>query len=169
MTVPPVRTAISCSISFLRSPKPGALTQTTLKRPWRLVQQQSSQGIALHILSDDDELPAGLDDRLQDGQDLLNVGDLLIGDQQVSIVQDGFHLVGIGNHVGGDIAPVKLHAFHHIQAGFGGLALFDGDDTFGAHLLHSLGDQLADGLVAGGNGADTGDVVGAVDGNWNWP
>ena len=33
MTVPPVRMAISRSISFRRSPKPGALTQTQLKLP----------------------------------------------------------------------------------------------------------------------------------------
>ena len=32
-----------------------------------------------------------------------------------------------------------------------------------AHLLHGLGDQLADGLVAGGDSAHAGDVSGAVD------
>ena len=35
MTVPPVRVAISCSISLRRSPKPGALTQTTFRVPRR--------------------------------------------------------------------------------------------------------------------------------------
>ena len=34
-TTPPVRVAISCSISFLRSPKPGALTAATLIVPRR--------------------------------------------------------------------------------------------------------------------------------------
>ena len=140
----------------------GGLNADHIEAALQAVQQQSGQSVAFHILGDDDELPAGLDNGLQNRQDLLNVGDLLIGDQQVSIVQDGFHLVGIGDHVGGDIAPVELHAFHHVQAGLGGLALFDGDDALGADLFHGLGNQLADGSVAGGDGANTGDVLGAV-------
>ena len=35
MTWPPVRMAISCSISLRRSPKPGALTHTTFSVPRR--------------------------------------------------------------------------------------------------------------------------------------
>ena len=35
ITVPPVRMAISCSISLRRSPKPGALTHTTFRVPRR--------------------------------------------------------------------------------------------------------------------------------------
>ena len=35
MTWPPVRMAISCSISLRRSPKPGALTHTTFSTPFR--------------------------------------------------------------------------------------------------------------------------------------
>ena len=49
------------------------------------------------------------------------------------------------------------------RQGLGGLGLLDGDDAVGADLLHGLGDQLADELVAAGNGADAGDVVRAVD------
>ena len=37
MTIPPVRIAISWSISFRRSPKPGALTQQTFRAPRRLL------------------------------------------------------------------------------------------------------------------------------------
>ena len=37
MTVPPVRTAMSSSMAFLRSPKPGALTATQLKEPRSLL------------------------------------------------------------------------------------------------------------------------------------
>ena len=70
MTVPPVRMAISCSISLRRSPKPGALTQTTFRVPRRLVDDQGVQSLALNVLSDDDQLLAGLDQLLQNGQDV---------------------------------------------------------------------------------------------------
>ena len=49
------------------------------------------------------------------------------------------------------------------MVGLGGLGLLDGDDAVVANLLHGLGDQLADGLVARGDGAHAGDVVAAVD------
>ena len=60
--------------------------------------------------------------------------------------------------------PVHLHAFHHFAVGLSGLGLLHGDDAVRANLLHGLGDQGADLLVAGGNGANPGDVVTAVDG-----
>jgi hypothetical protein len=143
----------------------GGLHADHIEATLQTVQQQSSQSVAFHVLSNDHQLAAGLDDGLQNGQDLLNGGDLLIGDQDVSIVQNGFHLVGVGDHVGGDIATVELHTLDHVQTGLGGLALLDGDDAFLADLLHGLGDQLADGLVAGGHGADTGDGGGVGHGN----
>jgi hypothetical protein len=55
-----------------------------------------------------------------------------------------------------------MHAFDYLAVGLGGLALLDGDDAVGADLLHGLGNQLADDLVAGGDGADAGDVRGPV-------
>ena len=47
------------------------------------VDDQGGQGVALHILSDDQQLLAGLDHLLQNGQQLLDVGDLLVGDEDV--------------------------------------------------------------------------------------
>ena len=49
----------------------------------QLVDNQGGQRLALDILSDDNQLLAGLHNLLQQGQDLLDVGDLLIGDQDV--------------------------------------------------------------------------------------
>ena len=86
-------------------------------------------------------------------------GDLLVGDQDIGVVNDGLHLLGIGDHVGGDIAAVELHAFHDLAVGLSGLGLLNGDDAVGGDLLHGVGDQLADLLVAGGDSAHTGDVA----------
>lgn len=59
------------------------------------------------------------------------------------------HALRVGHKVGGDVAAVKLHALHHVQAVLGGLALLHGDHAGAAHALHGVADQLADLLGAG--------------------
>ena len=49
------------------------------------VDQNGAQSVAFHILSNDEGLLAGLDQLFQDGQNLLNGGDLLVGDQNIEI------------------------------------------------------------------------------------
>jgi len=128
------------------------------------VHQQGGQRVAFDILGNDDQLLAGLHELLENRQDLLDGGDLLVGDEQIRIVDDGFHLVGVGDHIRGNIAAVELHALDNLEAGLGGLGLFNRDDAGGADLLHGLGNQLADGFVAAGDSADTSDVLAALDG-----
>ena len=71
-----------------------------------------------------------------------------------------FHLVGVGDEVGREVAAVELHAFDDVQLGLGGLGFFNRDDAFVADLFHGLGDHVADFVVAvGGDGADLGDLV----------
>ena len=60
-----------------------------------------------------DRLFAGLNDLLQKRHQILNVGDLLIGNQDQRIVDDSLHLIGIGAHIRRNIAAVKLHAFYN--------------------------------------------------------
>ena len=95
----------------------------------QLVEKDGGERFALDLVGDDDELLAGLHDLLEQGQDLLNVGDLLIGDEDVGVIDDGFHLLGIGDHVGGDVAAVELHALDDLGIGLRGLGLFHGDDA----------------------------------------
>jgi hypothetical protein len=53
---------------------------------------------------------------------------------------------------------VELHAFDDFEVGRQALAFFDSDDAVLADLVHRVGDDFADGLVAvGGDGADLGD------------
>ncbi len=92
---------MSCNISLRRSPKPGALTQTTFRVPRRRVHDQGVQSLALNVLShDDDQLLAGLDQLLQDGQDVGDHRDLLIGDEDIGVINDSLHLLSIGDHIG---------------------------------------------------------------------
>ena len=140
----------------------GSLDTDTGKGAAQLIDNNGGKGFTLDVLGDDDQLLAGLHDLLQQRQDLLNGSDLLIGDEDVSIINDSFHLLGIGHHVGGDVAAVELHTFHYFAVSLRGLALLQGDNTVGRNLLHRIRNQLTNGLIPGGNGSNTGNIIAAA-------
>ena len=142
----------------------GSLDGNDIQAAAQTVDDQVGQGIALYIFSNDQQLTAGLDDLLQQRNDVLEDADLLVGNQDGAIVVDGLHLLGVGDHVGGHVAAVELHTFDDLGVGLGsGLILFDGDNAIGSDLLHCVSDQLADLSVTGRDSANTGDVLAAVD------
>jgi hypothetical protein len=117
------------------------------------------QGLAVDVLGDDHERLAGLDDLLQDGQQVLECGDLGVDDQHVRIVENGLHPLGVGDEVGRDVALVEPHALGELELEAEGVGLVDGDDTFLADLVHRLGDDLADRGVPGGDRRGGGDLL----------
>src|SRR5690606_13534820 len=118
----------------------------------QFVHHQRGQGFPFHVFGDDQERFALLHHFFEDRQDFLNVAELFIGDQDVGLFQHRFHFLGIGDHVGGDVAAVELHPFDHFQLGGEPFGFLDGDDAVIAHLFHRFGDQLADFLIVRGNG-----------------
>ena len=80
---PPVRMAMSSSIAFRRSPKPGALTGHAVESAAQLVDDEGGQGLALDVLSHDHDILADLENLLEGRQDIGNGGDLLVGNQDV--------------------------------------------------------------------------------------
>ena len=128
----------------------------------QFVQQQGGESFAFDVLSDDEQFLAGLNDLFEQRQDFLNVGDLLVGDEQQSIIQNSFHLVGIGYHVWGDVAAVKLHTFYYFGVGFSGLGFFQSDNAVSGNFFHSFCNQVADYFIAAGNGSNSCDISRAV-------
>src|SRR3712207_8761642 len=61
------------------------------------------------VLGDDQQRAAGLDDRLEDRQQVADRADLLVGDEDVRILEDRLHPLLVGDHVRGDVALVELH------------------------------------------------------------
>ena len=149
---------------LLAAAEAGSLDSADIQGAAQTVDDQGGQSLALDVLRHDQQLHAVLHNLLQQGDQILNDADLLIGDQDGGVVQIGHHLVGIGDHIRGQVATVKLHTFDDLVVGLsGGLVLLDGDDAVGSDLFHSLCDQAADLRVTGRNGADAGDVVGVLD------
>ena len=141
----------------------GSLDRYAVERAAELIENESRESFAFDILCNDEQACTALDDLFKKGKDLLDVRDLLIGNKNKRVVENGFHLVGIGCHVGGEITAVELHAFDYFAVGFGGLGLLNGDNAVCGDLFHSVCDQGTDHLVTCGDSAYAGDVCSAVD------
>src|ERR1019366_1389600 len=136
------------------------LHRASVQRAAQFVDHEGGERFAFDFLGDDQQRLAGAGDLLQQRQQILHVGDLLLVDQDVGIFQNHFHALGIAHEVRGEIAAVELHAFDGVQFGHHGLGLFHRDHAILADLLHGFGDDVADGVVAvGRNRADLGDHV----------
>src|SRR3984957_6890993 len=101
--VPAVRTAISCSIALRRSPKPGAFTAATFRPPRRRLTTSVAKASPSTSSA---TMTSGLPERKQ----FVQVGELLLVDQDVGVIEFDAHLVGVGDEVGRDVAAVELHA-----------------------------------------------------------
>ena len=83
MTVPPVRIAISSSIAFRLSPKSGRFYGYAVENAFQLIDDKSRKSIAFHVLGNDQKSGSLLSQRFDDGKDLLQIGNLFIGDKDI--------------------------------------------------------------------------------------
>ena len=129
----------------------------------QLVHDERREGLALDVLGDDQQRAAGLDDLLEDREQVPDRADLLVGDQDEGILEDRLHALLVGDHVGRDVALVELHALGELEVHAERLALLDVHDAVLADLLDGVGDDVADLVVAGGDRRHAGDLVLAGD------
>ncbi len=120
----------------------------------QLVDNQGRKSLAVDIVGDDEQLTSHFDNGVKKRKKILNIGNLLVRDENQRIFHVCFHLLGIGCHVCADIAAVKLHAFDQFKLVLHGLGFLDGNNTVLRNLLHCVGNHLADFLAAGRNRSD---------------
>ncbi len=138
--------------------KARSLDRSHVQHTAQPVHHQGGEGFFFDVFSDDQQGLASAGGLLQHGHQVLNQGDFLVGEQDVGAVEDGFHPLGVGGEVGGDVAFVEAHPFGDFQFGGHRFAFFEGDDALFAHLLHGVGDHVAHFfVVAGGDGGHLGD------------
>ena len=129
----------------------------------QLVDDERGKRLALDVLGDDEQRTRRLHDGFQQRQHGLQVGELLLVQEDVGVFQLGDHLLRIGDEIRGDVAAVELHAFDHLELHLERLRLLDRDDALVADLLHRLGDHPADlRLAIGRDRADLGDFRGGL-------
>ena len=141
----------------------GRLDRDDVERAAHLVDDQRREGLAVDVLGDDEQRLAGLDDLLQDRQDVGDGRDLALVDEHVGVLDDGLHALGVGDEVRRDVALVELHALGELELGRRGRGLLDGDDAVLADLVERVGDGRADRLVLRGERGDLGDLVLGLD------
>ena len=88
-------------------------------------------------------LPA-LDDLLEQRNEVLHAGDLLVDDQDVGVLEDRLHPLGVRHEVRGDVALVEPHALDELELHAERVGLLDRDHAVLAYLVDGLGDDLAD-------------------------
>ena len=142
--------------------KARSLNSQSLESTTELINNDGSQSLAIQILSNNNQLLAHLNNLLQNRQNLVDGGNLLVGNQDIWIVHNGFHLIGISNHVRRDITTVELHALYNGQAGFHTLGLLNGNNAFLAYLLHSIGNVVTDFSICGRNSSNLSNLRFAV-------
>ena len=128
-----------------------------------LVDDEGREGLALDVLGDDHERLAALHHLLEHRQDVADRADLLVGDEDVRVLEHRLHPILVGDHVRRDVALVELHPLGELELHPEGLALFDVHHAVLADLLDRVGDDVADLLVGGRDGGDAGDLVLAAD------
>jgi len=142
----------------------GGLDGGDLELTTELVENADGECLTVDVLGDDDQRPAELLGSLKRGNDVLDGRDLLLGKEDERLLELDLLGLGVGDEVGGDEAAVELHALGDLELVLDGLALLDGDDTLLADLLHGLGKELANKLVAvGGDGSDLANLVAGGD------
>ena len=154
---------MSCSMALRRSPKPGAFTATLRNVPRILLTTSVARASPSTSSDEHQDRLAGLHDLLEHRQQVLHRADLAVRDEDVGVLEDRLHALGVGDEVRRDVALVEPHALDEVELHAEGVGLLDGDDAVLADLVDGLGDRLADLGVGGGDGADLGDLVLAVD------
>ena len=154
---------MSWSMALRRSPKAGALTAAALNVPRILLTTSvDSASPSMSSAMMNSGLPR-LNDLLEQRQQLADRGDLALVDQDVRVVEDRLHALGVGDEVRRDVALVELHALGELELGAECVGLLDGDDAVLADLVERLGDQFADRAVARRDRGHVGHVLGRVD------
>src|SRR5215210_5949310 len=139
-------------------PKAGGLDRSRVERAAQLVDDQGRQSLALDVLGEDEERLVGLHDLVQKRQDVLDVADLLVGDQDVGIVEHRLHPLLVGDEVGTQVTLVELHPLGELQIHPEGLGLLDVDHAVLADLVDRVGDDVTDLLRTRADGAHARDL-----------
>src|SRR4051812_17324839 len=133
------------------------------ERAAELVDDEPRERLAPDVLGHDQQRLAGLNHLLEHGEQVLDGPDLLVRDQNVRVLEDCLHALGVRDHVRRQIALVELHALGELELEAEGLALLDVHDTVLADLLDRVREDVADLTIARRDSRDARNVLLAGD------
>src|SRR5690554_259216 len=128
-----------------------------------VVHNQGCQRFAFDVFSDDLQRLARLGDSFQHRQQFADVGDFLVYQQDVRVIQFCRHVVLVVDEVRAQVTAVELHTFDYVQLVFQATAFFNSNNAFFTYTLHGVGNDAANCLVAvGRDSTNLGDVAAVV-------
>ena len=119
-----------------------------LERATNLVDNKCCERFALNIFGDDHELLTTLHHFFENRYQVAYCSDLATDEQNICIVDYGFHAVCVGNEIWRDVALVETHSLDEIHLHAKCLALFNSDDTVFANFVDGFRNHLADFFVS---------------------
>src|ERR1017187_6916871 len=122
----------------------GRLDGGDVQRAAELVHDERRERLALDLLRDDEEGTILLGDLLEHREKVLHGGDLLLVDQDLHVLEDALHALGVRHEVRREVAAIELHALYDVERRLEALGLLDRDHAVLADLVHGLGDDLSD-------------------------
>jgi len=97
---------------------------------------------------------------LENGDEILNLLDLLVSDENLGVVKLDEETFVVGDEGRGDVSTVDFHPLLDVDGGLERARGLDGEDTVLADTIKSIGNHLTDALVVTrGDGGDILDVV----------
>ena len=121
--------------------------RSDLQHTPKFVDHQRRQRFPGDVFRDDQERLLGLHGFFKKWDQSLDGIDFVFVDQNQRLVQNDFHLFGVGYEIGGEESTIKLHALDDIDPGLEALPFLDRDHTVFPHLGQGLCHDLADGDV----------------------
>ena len=110
-------------------PETGGPDDHRLHRLVHVAADEKLQRRPVDVLGQHHQGPVGALGHLDARHDVLNLGDLLVGQQDQRIGMHRFHPLRVGDHVAGDVAVIELDAVDDVDRQPGGVALLGGDDA----------------------------------------
>ena len=138
----------------------GSLDGHAVQHTAHLVDDHHCQGLALDVLGNHHQvLLAALHELLKQRQHVVAGAQLLVGDEDVRVLDGGFHAVGVGYEIGRDVAAVELHTFHELDRKADAATLFHRDDAVFADFVHHVADEIANIAIGSGDRGDFSDLL----------
>ena len=121
----------------------GSLHSNHLQNAPHLVDDQSRQGLAVDILSNDQQLLLGLADCLQQRNQRFVGRDLLFVNQNMAVIHLNRNFVLVGDKVRREKPAIKLHAFDDFHRRLAATPLFNRDHAILANLEKRIRQNIA--------------------------
>jgi hypothetical protein len=142
------------------------LDSSDLEASTELVHDEGGEGLALNVLSNDEEWLLLLHAALKEWEDLLDRADLLVNQEDATVGELNLLAFGLSHEVWRHVSTVPSESFNVLNLSLETLALSDSDSSVGTELLEDTGDQATDvSITVSGDSGDVHDLILALDGD----